>query len=275
MKLERIRARYFNSSGVSRAYELLVEEEDARVCKDIDEQACRVVPGNFLLHVLTQFLTKLGDAIANPKTILAWLLGSLGAPALMTAFLVPIRESGSMVPQLFIASYVRRQPLRKWTFVLGCILQAIAVFSMALIALTLTGAIAGLTLLMALTLFSLARGLCSVASKDVLGKSVPKTRRGRVSGWSEFVAGLVTVSVGLWLLFGQDQVETQIGTYLTLLGLATGLWLLAGFTYSLIREYPGATEGSGNAIVTALQRLSLLKTDGPFLRFVVARSLLF
>ena len=90
------------------------------------------MPGNFFLQVLTQFFTKLGDAIANPKTILAWMLSALGAPGVFTAFLVPIRESGSLIPQLVIAAYVRLQSIRKWTFVLGCLLQAVAVFSMAL-----------------------------------------------------------------------------------------------------------------------------------------------
>lgn len=56
---------------LERLYRALVDEEDARVCRDIDEQACRVVPGNFFLQLLTQFLTRLGDAIA--KTLLAWL----------------------------------------------------------------------------------------------------------------------------------------------------------------------------------------------------------
>ena len=51
-------------------------------------------------------------------------------------------------------------------------------------------------------------------------------------------------------------------------------WLLASFTYSRIREFRGETEGGGNAIEEALERLSLLKTDKPFRRFVIARALL-
>ncbi len=262
----------FNDS-LDRVYRLLVNEEDARVCRDIDAQACRVVPGNFLLQVLSHFFTKLGDAIANPKTILAWMLSSLGAPGVFTAFLVPVRESGSLIPQLFIASYVRLQEVRKWTYVLGCVLQALAVFAMAGVAVTLTGTAAGFGLLGALVMFSLARGLSSVASKDVLGKTVPKTRRGRVSGWSEFLAGLVTIGVGILLLIDLREAG-DMGAYLILLAVAGGLWLLAAGTYALIREFPGATEGGGNAITEALKRLSLLSADKPFRSFVIARSLL-
>lgn len=75
-----MRERLFASKRLDDLYQQLVNEEDARVCKDIDEQACKVVPGNFMLQVLTQFFTKLGDAIANPKTILAWLPWAWRAP---------------------------------------------------------------------------------------------------------------------------------------------------------------------------------------------------
>ncbi|MBS3747615.1 MAG: MFS transporter [Wenzhouxiangellaceae bacterium] len=263
----------FSNNKMSRIYQQLVNEEDARVCTDISESACRVVPGNFFLQVATQFLTKLGDAIANPKTVLAWLMSALAAPAAFTAFLVPIRESGSLIPQLIIAAWVRRQAIRKWTFVLGCVLQGLAVAGMGVVAVTLEGSAAGFALLGALVVFSLSRGLCSVASKDVLGKTVPKTRRGRVSGWSQFLAGIVTIGVGASLLLGTGE-EAGMTRWLLLLALAAALWMLAAGTYAAIREFPGATEGGGNAITEALGRLSLLRTDREFRQFVIARSLL-
>ena len=268
-----IRDRWFASRNLDQAYQKLVNEEDARVCRDIENAACQVVPGNFFLQVITQFLTKLGDAVANPKTVLAWMLSALGAPGVFTAFLVPIRESGSLIPQLIIGSYVRLLAVRKWTFVVGSLLQGLAVIGMALIAVTLSGTAAGLALIAALIVFSLARGLCSVASKDVLGKTVPKTRRGQVSGWSETLAGLVTVGVGVTLLFGLAEPD-DLSIYLILLACAAGLWLLAAGCYALIREYPGATEGGGNALAEALKRLRLLGEDRPFRHFVIARSLL-
>ncbi len=272
-KAEEVKDAVLSSPRLDRAYRLLVNEEDARVCRDISEQACQVVPGNFFLQVLTQFLTKLGDAIANPKTTLAWLLSALGAPGVFTALLVPIRESGSLIPQLIIASYVRLKAVRKWTFVVGCLLQGFAVLGMAGVAASLEGTIAGFGLIGALIVFSLARGLCSVASKDVLGKTVPKTRRGRVSGWSEFTAGLVTLGVGAILLADLGEPGDML-VYLILLACAGGLWFLAAGSYTLIREFPGATEGGSNALSEALKRLRLLSEDRTFRNFVIARSLL-
>src|SRR5690625_1294650 len=227
----------FKSRRLDNLYQLLGNQEDALVSTATDYAACQVGAGDFLLQITTPFFTRLGDSAASPTTLLAWLLAALSAPAVFTAFLVPVRESGSLIPQLFIASYVRRQPVRKWIFVAGSVLQAVAVACMVVVALALTGTAAGIGLLSSLILFSLARGLCSVSSKDVLGKTVPKTRRGRVSGWSEFLAGFITIGVGVSLLL--DTNHSGAGkTYLILLSVAAALWLLAAVSYGMIREFP-------------------------------------
>lgn len=262
------------SDAWDRLYQKLVNEEDARVCTDISEQACQVVPGNFLLQILAQFFTKLGDAIASPKTVLAWLFGALSVPGLFTAFLVPVRESGSLIPQLVIASYIRGQQRRKWAFVVGSLLQALAILAMAGVALSLSGAAAGAGITTALVFFSLARGLCSVASKDVTGKTVPKTRRGRLNGWSGSLAGFATLGIGVVLLQGLGGDDSDLLLFALLLLVAALLWVVAAFAYGMIEEEPGASEGGSNAITEALARLRLLIDDRPFRRFVMARSLL-
>jgi MFS family permease len=261
------------SSLPEELYSRLVDEEDARICRDISEEACVEAPRNFFLLIGSSFLTRLGDDIANPKTTLAWLMSALGAPVAMTGLLVPIRESGSLIPQLAIATFVRRQPVRKWAWIAGSVLQAGAVASMAVVALALSGPTAGVGILASLVVFSLARGLSSVASKDVLGKTIPKTRRGRVSGLSAGAAGLASLAVGA-ALAGLSEEEASRASFFVLLLLASAAWLLAALVYSLVAEEPGATEGGGNALAHALGKLSLLRDDLPFRRFVLARSLL-
>lgn len=125
----------------------------------------------------------------------------------------------------------------------------------------------------AVVLFSLVRGLSSVSSKDVLGKTIPKTRRGRVTGLAASVSGALTLVVGLWLLIRRQQ-DPSPAFYGALLATAAGLWLASALIYSRIEEYPGATDGGGNALREAFERLSILASDADFRRFVVARSLL-
>lgn len=259
------------AAKIEQFYEYLADEEDARVCMDISDDACRVVPANFFITFVTQFLTKVADALASAKVVLPWLMTSAGAPAFFSGLLVPIRESGSLLPQLLIGGFIRGHGVRKWFYVAGCLLQGLAVIAMAWAGLRLDGVAAGSALLLLLVLFSLARGLCSVASKDVLGKTIPKTRRGLLTGYCASAAGLVAIGAGASLtLVSRPDAEV----YAFLLVSAGLCWIVAAAAYATIREYSGATEGGGNAIKKAFASLSLLRTDRHFRNFLVVRCLL-
>jgi MFS family permease len=261
------------SAGTERLYQLLVEEEDARACRDISEEACTAVPTNFFKIGIAQTLTKLADELSSAKTVLPWLLVSLGASPVWIGFLVPIRESGSLLPQLFIASAVRRRPRRKRLWVLGGLLQAAFLAGIALVAYLLQGAAAGAAVVATLLLLSLARGLVSVAAKDVVGKTIPKRRRGRLTGFTTAVAGLLALAVG-GVLAAVVRGEPSRATLALLLLGGAALWILASALLGSVAEQTGATEGGRNAFAEALQRLDLLRTDLAFRRFVVVRALL-
>ncbi|HPF35630.1 MAG TPA: MFS transporter [Candidatus Krumholzibacteria bacterium] len=253
--------------------ELVANVEDARACKDISDEACREVPRNFGILVAAQVLTKLGDALASPKTVLAWLMDAAGAPGFLIGLLVPVRESLSMLPQLFIGGVVRARPRRKPVWLLGSVLQFLAVAGMGLAAFTLRGAAAGWAILGCVTFFSLARGLNSVASKDILGKTIPKRRRGRLGGISAGVSGALSVGVGL-LMLTRSGGEGSPLFYGALLAGAGALWLLAALVFTRLEEEPGETAGGANGLREALGRLALLRDDAPFRRFVTTRALL-
>lgn len=256
-----------------RVYEALVEEDDARVCDDIPESACREVPGSFVRLLASYVLTKLGDALASPKTVLPWVCTAVGAPPYVAGMLVPLRESGSMLPQIVIGHFVRRLPVRKWVWVAGSLLQAVAVAGLGVVALTLRGAAAGWAILGCVGLFSLSRGLASVSSKDVLGKTIPKTRRGRVTGWSSSAAGLISIGVGLAALAPQLG-QADASTYGSLLLVVGVLWVAAAFVYAGIAEKPGATDGGRDGVREAFRSFAILRDDGPFRRFLITRALL-
>jgi hypothetical protein len=254
-------------------YDLVTGDEDARVCKDIPEAACNDQPENFFLQLGANVCTKIGDELASAKLVLPWLLVAAGAPAFFVGLLVPVRESLSLLPQLFIAAAIRARAVRKWFWVGGSIVQALCVMAMAASALWLEGAAAGWSVLGLLVVFSLARGVSAVAAKDVMGKTVSKTRRGTLTGYATSLAGVVTIAAGAWLQWRGGAPEGAGGA-VGLLLLAGGLWLLGAGLYAGLREQPGATSGGGNAGREAIRSLSILATDKPFRRFVITRALL-
>jgi MFS family permease len=254
-------------------YDLISGDEDARVCKDIPEEACQEVPANFFLQLSSQLATKLGDALSDPKLVLTWLLTTLGAPAAAVGALVPVREAGSLLPQLAIGGVVRRHPVRKWFWVGGSLVQALAVLLMALVALLDPAPAAGWLVVLLTALFSVGRAVCSVSAKDLLGKTVPRTRRGRLGGLAATGAGAITLVVGL--AFATRGPEGLGPRQIALLLLAaSSLWLLATVLMALLREVPGATSGAGHALQEAVRSLGLLRSDRAFRNFCVARALL-
>jgi len=257
-----------------RLYDVLFDEnQDARVCTDIPEDACTNVSRNFFVHLVAQVATKTGDALSSPRLVLSWLLAGLGVSPAIIGLVVPVREAGSLLPQLAIGSFVRRVPVRKWLWVAGSVFQGLTVLGIAAVALTLRGSTAGWTIVGLIALFSLARGVCSVTGKDLVGKTIPKKRRGRLSGLSASIAGIVTVLFGGGLaLVGPDQLP--ITAFVAFIAVAGGMWLIAAGAMARLSEQPGATDGGANAMRLALESLRLLIRDRMFGRFVLSRALL-
>ena len=259
--------------GLGWLYDQVTGEEDARVCKEIPDEACAEQPRNFFAYLSANVLNKISDELVSARLTLPWLFSVLGIPAGFIGFLVPIREAGVLLPQLLVAAYVRAMRKRKIVWLIGALLSAAMLLLMGLIAWQTSGMLAGWLILACLVFYSLARGLCSVSAKDVLGKTISKTRRGRLMGYSTALAGLATLTIGLLLqsdFIGQDNLPVLL--IFTLI--AGFLWLLAFLSLLAIVEPDGATEGGGNAMQVALRSLKLLIDDKPFQQYVISRILL-
>lgn len=255
----------------TRAFTLATGDEDARACRDISTEQCRHQPRNFGLTLLSLAATKSGDELASARLVLAWLLVTVDAPEYLLALLVPIREAGALLPQLFVAAWIRRLALRKWVWVVGSVIQGLALLGMVALSFVLEGHAAGLAIIGLLVVFALARGLCSVAYKDVLGKTVDRGKRGQLSGWASSAGGLGAIAAGIWLQTAQSSPSQQVPLLLICAGV---LWLLAAISYSRLQEHPGATSGGANAILEALSSLKLLRSDKVFAHFCWTRTLL-
>ncbi len=254
-------------------HDVLSGDEDARVCRDISDDACREQPRNFGIHLVSLSLTKIGDGLADAKLVLSWLLDALGAPASAVAMLVPVRESLALLPQLAVAGWMRRRAVRKWFWVGGSVGQGASLLAMAAVASSLEGAAAGWTLVALLAVFSLARGVCSVAAKDVLGKTIAKQRRGTLTGYASTAAGVAVIALGIALQV-QSGSERDVTFFVGLLAVAAALWLLAAGVFARLEEYPGATEGGGSALREALASLRSVFQDHQLGLFLIARALL-
>src|SRR5690625_5035170 len=224
-----------------RIYSVLVERNQATE-KELPEGVRRNVARNGLRLVSASALQASGDQTVNASTVLPWLFHALGVPSALVGVLVPVRESGSMLPQALLAPLILRFRQRKWVFVLGSFVQALAVAVMAGTAALGHGVAAGVAIVAALAVFSLGRCLCSISTKDVQGRTVPSGERGQINGLATTASGLVAITLGLGIrVFGGQGLEA--GQLAWVLAAGAALWVAVAWIYAGVREPSGSDDG--------------------------------
>lgn len=261
-----------SKSSSDKIYDLLTDDE-LRSCDAIPEEACTEVPRNFTLNVINGSSTKLAEELISPGVTLPWILSAIGAPAFMAGLLVPIKNAGSLMPQLLVSANIRAYSIRKYFWGSAALVQALCMFLMGVSVLLLPGVTASWALVGLLLIFSIASGVASVAFKDVVAKTIPKGTRGQMLASRASFGGVFSLIAGLILYFYVGE-NAGASTYAILFGVAAVLWLFAAVMFFLIQEEPGATEGGRNPVSEIKEGISILKKDQNFRKFIITRALL-
>ena len=238
---------------------------------EISEAARRHEADSFLKHVIALSSTKIADGLIDPKLVLSWLLATLGAPAGLIGLLVPIREAGALFPQMFTAGALRRLKYRRGIWAGGSVLQGLAAFAMGIAALSFSGATAGWIILGALTVLALARSVCSVTYKDVLGKTIARSRRGTATGTASSIGAGAVLAYGALLTFGATHRLALVTGGLILAG---GLWLFAAAAFASLREDASKPDTDNGAMRSLAGDFGWLAKDAQLRRFILVRALL-
>lgn len=246
-------------------------DDDGRACSDIPESACREQPRNFNTHVGALALSKSADGLIDPKLVLSWLVITLGGTSAMAGLLVPIREAGALLPQLFTAGVIRRLPIRKYAWSIGSVLQGLAAIGIGITAMLAPEQSSGWIILGLLGMLALARSICSVSYKDVLGKTIMKSRRGTATGLAGSLSSFFVIVFALLLVF---DIFARFSVIIAAIFIAGGLWLIAGLVFLRLEEEAGAVEGGQSSMKLAMKNIGLLKTNVQLNSFILVRALL-
>ncbi|MBT8416382.1 MAG: MFS transporter [Silicimonas sp.] len=227
--------------------------------------------GNFLRHAASLALTKTADGLIDPKLVLSWLLQSIGASSFWIGLLVPVREAGALLPQLLTSERIHALPRRKWAWSAGSAVQGVAAAGIAVAGVALEGNLAGVAIVLLLAILALARSVCSVSYKDVLGKTVGKTRRGTATGLASSVASTAVIAFAIVLMTGWFE---RFAVVIAALTLAAAFWLLASALFSTLSEPESRNDKPEGTFRAALAQMSAFTEDAQLRRFIVARGLL-
>ena len=216
--------------------------------------------------IASKVASQLGDLLCNAKTTVTWLMLAAGAPAGLVGLLVPVRESGSMLPQVFIAPWVQGFEPRKRVAIGALLAQTVATVVLAGMAYATTGMLAGIGIVAALGVLSLARAFASLANKDVLARAIPKGTRGKVNGRATSLAGLLGLGGAAATLFVQR--PESVGVLALVVGAgAIGFGLSA---LTLLRVEETDEKGKDDGKPSLRDALA----DARLRRFVLVRTLL-
>ncbi|HCF78113.1 MAG TPA: hypothetical protein DER52_00335, partial [Glaciecola sp.] len=202
------------------------------------------MPSQFTRLLSISTLTQLADEIVSAKIVLPWILLSLNAPLWMLALIVPIKESGALLPQWSVQKILAAKFSTATIWRTGMVMQGAALFAITAGMWWLVAAsFAAYLVLLAVVVLSLGRALCSFTIKDIQAHNVEKGRRGKLIGAGGSAAGLVTILVAflLWQYSADSAVidsETPEQTVLGVLVIAGCLCYGVGLWVSLYLSMP-------------------------------------
>ena len=216
-------------------------------------------------------LTKLADLLVSPKTTLPWLVSATGAPGWLLPLLVPVKESGSLLPQWYLrTSLVHKfsDRLRFWR--IGMVIQGVGILCLLLTLFLYNKQLMGIVWVLLLITIAFGRSICSLMMKDIQAENIEKGRRGRLVGLASSISGALTIVSGLLLLWlGQgDQVESAK----IMVGIGGLLFLVAiPLSAKLTAAYNDQHDGDSSAIRLLFEKL---KHEPDLQNLVVSRTLL-
>ncbi|MBT3135821.1 MFS transporter [Alteromonas sp. ALT199] len=208
-------------------------------------------------------LNKLADLLISAKTTLTAVLISVGAPIWMVGWLVPIRESGALLPQVLISIYLRKHTQRHIVWRIGMATQAFSVLGILFSVILLSGFTAGTVILISLIFLSLGRSACSLTVKDMEADIVEKGKRGNLIGTASTVSGVVTFIIAIPLVVFNDSLSSDV-----LLFTLSGSFL--AFLLTLICVWPVKTNVN---VDSAKGQLLSVNFDKTIYKFIFVRGL--
>ncbi|MDT0581325.1 MULTISPECIES: MFS transporter permease [Alteromonadaceae] len=161
--------------------------------------------------VASLLLSKLVDILLSAKTTLPTFLTNLGAPSWMLGLLVPIRESGALLPQGLFSQYLSSRAKRHRLWLGSMMMQTLFILLMIvgpMLGQQSEGALSNTTILGAIVLaclagLSISRALTSLTMKDIQGQHIDKGKRGDLVGIASTLAGLLSLGFAFTSLFSQ------------------------------------------------------------------------
>lgn len=234
----------------------------------------REVRRSFALAILNGSLFRLAEALIDPPLVLTWFVSRLTDSNLLIGMIVPLGNASWFLPQLFFSARVHQMKRKMRVYTMTAVVRTIIWIALA-VAVWLTDA--PLPLLIGVFIFyvaaRMAAGPAGLAFFDIVAKTVPPRRRGRLFAWRLFLGGILGLGGG-WVVntvLNHPLLPFPRGHALLFL-LYTVVFVPACVAFIAIREPPGIAASERPALREQLRRAKqILAEDGVYRRFLIIK----
>ncbi|MFU8817333.1 MAG: MFS transporter [Pseudomonadales bacterium] len=229
---------------------------------------------NFVVHLVHGMLGQTGFRLLNAPTFLPAYILFLSGSNIAVGVALALQAFGMAVTPLLGATLIEhRSKVLPLGFITGAAMR-FSVLGIALSGLLLSPTHALWAIFFWLTLFGLFQGMQGVIFNYLMSKVIPVSKRGRLTGLRNFLAGITSAAVavaGGEIFLGADP-DVAGYSYTFILAFVLTMCGLLALAFTREPEPPTLRQRSSLA-----QRLSdlpaLLRGDPAFTRYVLARSL--
>ncbi len=238
-------------------------------------QIQRDLSRNFVAHLAHGMLGQTGFRLLNAPTFLpAYIMLLSGGSQFMVGVALSIQALGMMITPLVGANLItHRKRVLPVGFLTGGAMRA-SVLAIALSGFFLEGYWTLVAILVSMAFLGLFQGMQGVIFNFLMSKVIPVSKRGRLTGFRNFLAGITSAAVawlgGTYLLGENPTPEGYSWTFLLAFVLTSiGLAMLL-----LVREPVPPTVGSKQSLLERFGEIpQLMREDPAFTRYFLARAL--
>jgi len=229
---------------------------------------------NFGLGVLNGALYTVAETLTDPVLVLTWFLARLSASNVLIGLVVPLRDVGWFLPQLFIAHSLARRPKKMPAYSAAALLRGLAWTTMAVVTLTLREpSVLIVAFFIPYVLNSFAGGWAGLPFMDIVAKTIPAERRGAFFGSRLFLGGALGIA-------GSVLVRSALGEQLgrafpanvgQLIAIAALIAVVALLSFVFVIEPPGEVVETASLSSHLGRAVKLPRRDTNFRLFLITR----
>jgi len=233
---------------------------------------------NFALCALNGALFQFANGLIDPSIVLTtWFVGRLTSSNLLLALVVPLGQAGWFLPQVFVSARVQRMQRKMPVYATSAVIRVVVWSSLSVMVWLVdepTYLLLGFFILYAIA--QMVAGPAGLAFFDIVAKTVPARRRGRLFATRLFVGGILALGSSWIVNRVLDHPALPVPHDIALLLTFYSLALIPAFSLFFgVREPPGVTIDERVGLKRQLQRAGrLLRKNSVYRRYTAVRLLL-